>query len=76
MKSVNVNEAKAHLSSLLDAALAGEEIVIARNGRPLVRLVPVGDPQPRRPGLATGRLTDAFFDPLPPEELDAWEPRT
>lgn len=76
MKSVNVSEAKTHLSSLLDDALAGEEVVIARNGRPLVRLVPIAESQPRRPGIAKGRVTDAFFDPLPLEELDAWEPRS
>lgn len=73
MHTANIHEAKTHLSRLLDRALAGEEIVIARAGRPLVRLVPVDTQQPRRPGLAKGRLTDAFFEPLPDEELDAWD---
>ena len=73
MAAVNIHEAKTHLSKLLDRALGGEEIVIARAGRPLVRLVPVEESQPRRPGIAKGRVTEAFFEPLPPEELDAWE---
>jgi len=74
--AVNLHEAKTHLSELLDRALRGEEIVIARAGRPVARIVPVDDRKPRTPGLARGRLTDAFFEPLPPEELDAWEGRT
>jgi antitoxin (DNA-binding transcriptional repressor) of toxin-antitoxin stability system len=47
--------------------------VIARAGHPVARLVPVGPVEPRRPGLAKGRLTDALFEPLPPDELDAWQ---
>jgi prevent-host-death family protein len=76
MTSVNVHEAKAHLSELLDRALSGEEIVIARAGRPLVRLVPVAERQPREPGIAKGRVTEAFFEALPDDELDAWESGT
>lgn len=75
MSTINVYEAKTHLSELLDRALAGEEIVIARSGKPIVRLVPVAERQRRTPGIATGRVTEAFFEPLPDEELDAWEPR-
>jgi prevent-host-death family protein len=73
MPAVNIHEAKSHLSELLDRALAGEDIVIARAGRPLARLVPIETNLPRQPGLAKGRVTDAFFEPLPDEELDAWE---
>lgn len=72
MATVNVYEAKTHLSQLLDRAEAGEEIVISRHGKPIVRLVPVRT-EPRRPGLARGRVTDAFFEPLPDDELDAWD---
>lgn len=73
MTTVNVHEAKTHLSRLLDAAVAGEEIVIAKGGRPFVRLAPVLDAD-RTPGAAKGkgRLTEAFFEPLPDEELAAW----
>jgi prevent-host-death family protein len=69
---VNVHQAKARLSELLERAASGEEIVIAKRGRPFVRLVAVADPAPRRPGIAKGRLTEAFFEPLPAEELEAW----
>ena len=72
MKTVNVHEAKTHLSRLLERVEAGEAVVIARAGKPVARLVPVSERAPRKPGLAKGRLTEAFFEPLPPEELDAW----
>lgn len=75
MISVNIHEAKTHLSKLLERVLAGEEIVIARAGKPLVRLVPIADTQPRTPGLAKGQVTEAFFEPLSDEDLDAWEGR-
>lgn len=70
---VNVSDAKAHLSDLLARAQAGEEIVIARAGRPLVRLVAVEDRQPREGGFLSYRLPETFFDPLPEDELQAWE---
>ena len=73
MAAVNVHEAKTHLSELLDRALRGEEVIISRSGRPLVRLVPIEDQTARKPGLAKGRVTDAFFEPLPDEELAGWE---
>ena len=69
---VNVHEAKAQLSELLERAARGEEIVIAKRGKPFVRLVRVEDRAPRVPGIAKGRLTEAFFEPLPEDELDAW----
>lgn len=68
MGSVNVHEAKTHLSRLLDRAHAGEEIVIAKNGEPYARLVPLHGQRPKRqPGTLAGaaRLTPAFFEPLP-----------
>jgi prevent-host-death family protein len=73
MTTVNVHEAKTHLSRLLERVAAGEEVVIARAGRPVARLVPINPMGPRKPGLAKGRLTDAFFEPLPADELDAWQ---
>jgi prevent-host-death family protein len=52
---VNLHDAKTHLSRYVDQALAGEEVVIARAGKPLVRLMPVGsEPQPRRLGFLAG----------------------
>ena len=73
MTVVNIHQAKTHLSRLLQQAAAGEEIVIAKAGKPVARLVPITD-QTRRPlGFVKGTLTDAFFESLPPDELDAWE---
>lgn len=73
---VNVHEAKTHLSRLLERVEAGEEIVLARAGKPIARLVLVMAPLPeRRPGRLEGSVGDAFFEPLPDSELDAWEPR-
>lgn len=75
MVTVNVHEAKTHLSRLIAQVEAGEEVVIARNGRPVVRLSPVQRPGPRQPGSWKGRISidDSFFDPLPEDELAAWE---
>jgi prevent-host-death family protein len=73
MTTVNVHQAKTHLSRLLERVAAGEEVVIARAGHPVARLVPINAADPRKPGLAKGRVTDAFFEPLPADELDAWQ---
>ena len=72
MITVNVHEAKTHLSRLLERVRAGEEVVIAKAGKPVARLVPLARKEPRRPGLVKGRLTEAFFEPLPDDELAAW----
>lgn len=68
----NVAEAKAQLSRLLDAALAGEEVIVARAGRPLVRLVPVAAPPGRELGFLPMTMSDDVFDPLDGDELAAW----
>ena len=74
MNIVNVHEAKTHLSRLLEQVHNGQEIVIAKAGKPYARLVPLEvQPPVRQPGRLPGRLTDAFFEPLPDAELDAWE---
>lgn len=72
-KIVNVHEAKTQLSKLLDRAHAGEEIVIAKNGEPFARLVPLAKPKPREPGLLKGKVEDAALGPLTPDELLDWE---
>jgi prevent-host-death family protein len=76
MEIVNVHAAKTHLSRLIEKACAGEEVVIARNSEPVVRLVPVNRVEPRREfGVLRGTFVvpDEFFESLPAEELDAWE---
>jgi prevent-host-death family protein len=74
--TVNIHEAKTHLSRLIERAAQGEEIIIAKAGTPKVRLAPILDErETRRPGRFAGSLkvTDAFFEPLADEELDAWD---
>jgi prevent-host-death family protein len=74
--SVNVHEAKTHLSRLLEQAMAGEDVVIMRSGRPLVRLMPVESaPRARKIGSAAGVFTvpDDFDAPLPDEILAEFE---
>ena len=71
---MNLYDAKAQLSRLVDRAAAGEDILIARAGKPIVRLVPVEDALPRQPGLLKGlAIPDALFDPLPDDEMKDWE---
>ena len=76
MRTVNVHEAKTQFSRLIDAAHAGETILMAKDGKPWARLVPLEAEQPRRqPGLLRGQLQlppiEALLAPLPPAELDA-----
>lgn len=73
-KLVNVHEAKTHFSRLLEEAHRGQEIIVAKAGRPYARLVPLAPVSgTRRPGRLSGRLGDAFFEPLPRNELAAWD---
>ncbi len=75
MTTVGIYEARAALSRLVERALAGEEIVITRRGKPAVRLVPIEDTlPPREPGALRGlfEVTDEFFEPLPDEVLAAF----
>jgi len=74
MRLINVHEAKTHFSKLLDAALAGEEIIIAKAGTPCVRLVPIMT-TPRKPGALKGKgsVSESFFEPLSEDEISQWE---
>lgn len=73
-RMVNVHEAKTHLSRLLEAVENGEEVVIARAGKPVARLVPAAAPRrPRTPGAWRGRVhVAADFDETPESELAAF----
>ena len=75
MSIVNVHQAKTQLSRLLAQVEAGEEVVIARRGEPVARLVGCKSQGHRQPDVLKGKLVipDSFFDPLPEEELKAWE---
>jgi len=72
---VNIHAAKTHLSRLVERVEAGEEVVIARAGRPVARLVPYRTRRaPRTPGLWRGRVRlAADFDATDAELLDAFE---
>ena len=75
MVTVNVHEAKTHLSRLLVRVENGEDVVIARNGKPVAKLVQIRQRGKRVFGSMKGliELDDSFFDPLPEEELRLWE---
>ena len=75
MPTVNVHQAKTHLSRLLAQAEAGEEVVIARRGEPVVRLVPCRPKGKRRFGAMKGRIVvdESILEPLPDDELAHWE---
>ncbi|MFM9878215.1 MAG: type II toxin-antitoxin system Phd/YefM family antitoxin [Rhodoglobus sp.] len=76
-EQVNVQDAKTRLSELLARVEKGEQIIIARGGKPIVKMVAVGAPDPRELGTVPGLdIPDSFFfDPLPEEELRLWEGR-
>ncbi len=73
--TVNVHEAKTHLSRLLDRVAAGEEVTIAKAGKPVARLVPVAKPGRRALGGDAGRviLGDDFDAPLPDDVIADFE---
>jgi prevent-host-death family protein len=76
MATVTVRAAKTQLSTLIARAEAGEEVIIARRDKPVVRLVPVEQPKRKRQfGSMKGRVSvgPEFFEPLPEEELKPWE---
>ena len=77
-KTVNLYEAKTHLSELVEHAARGEEIIIAKAGQPKARLMPMAPAQrPRKPGAWKGRVRIGpdFDAPLPDELLRAFEGR-
>lgn len=70
---MNVAEAKAKLSELLDAAVAGDEVVVARAGHPVARLVAIDEPKPRQLGFLDLAVDDALFAPLSGADLHDWD---
>jgi len=76
MRTVNIHAAKTHLSRLVEEAAAGEEIIIAKSGKPIARLCPLAAPKRQRVlGRLRGKLIvpDDFDAPLPDEVLDLFE---
>ena len=76
MMAVNIHEAKTRLSQLVVEVERGGEVVVSRRGRPVARLVRYEPPKPARAfGAMKGRASvdGRFFEPLPEDELAAWE---
>ncbi len=71
---VNIYDAKTRLSELVDRAAKGEEVIIAKAGKPVARLVPL-EVRERKPGRGKGKIWTSpdFDDPLSPEEMRGWE---
>ncbi|MFI4888145.1 MAG: type II toxin-antitoxin system Phd/YefM family antitoxin [Burkholderiales bacterium] len=79
MEKFNIHEAKTNLSRLVDQVSGGAEIIIAKAGKPVAKLVPIGrGGRVRRPGYLNGKIRIAadFDAPLTDELLDAFEGRT
>lgn len=73
-ETVNIYDAKTQLSRLVDRAAAGEEILIARAGKPVARLVALQSAPAREPGLLRGlTVPDAVFAALDTDETECWE---
>jgi prevent-host-death family protein len=71
---VNVHDAKTHFSRFLEQAHAGQEIVLAKAGKPYARLMPLAVVTgARQSGRLAGQIGADFFEPLPENELQAWE---
>jgi prevent-host-death family protein len=78
MTTVNIHEAKTHLSRLVDEVAAGAEIIIAKAGKPMARLTPITAPiRKKRLGLLKGKIKvpDDFNAPLDEETLSTFEGR-
>ena len=74
--TVNVHQAKTHFSKLLERVRRGEEVIVAKAGKPVAKLVPLaGDGARRTPGSARGKIVvaDDFDAPLPEDLQDAFE---
>jgi prevent-host-death family protein len=77
MQTVNIHEAKSQLSRLIEAVISGEEVIIAKAGTPVVRLVSVNQKAKLRLGLMKGKIkiADDFNAPLPDDVLATFEGR-
>ena len=76
MHTVNIHEAKTHLSRLLEEVSQGREVIIAKSGKPMAKLTGISAAKPiRKPGFLKGkiRIAEDFDAPLPDDILDAFE---
>lgn len=76
MQTINIHEAKTNFSKLVEAVLHGEEIIIAKAGKPVIKLVPIAASKPKRkPGALKGKIKIAkdFNAPLPDDVINQFE---
>ncbi len=76
MQTINIHQAKTHLSKLLEEVSKGLEVIIAKSGKPIAKLTGITSAKPlRKPGLLKGkiRIAENFDAPLPNDVLDAFE---
>ena len=74
--TVSIHEAKTQFSRLVEQAHAGQEIILAKAGKPYARIMPLAPASAKRQRGRVMNIDDtAFFDPLPEEELATWEGR-
>lgn len=76
LETINIHQAKTHLSRLVDEVCQGKEFILAKAGKPLVKLVPLKKTKPKRkPGFLKGKIKIAknFDEPLPPEWTEIFE---
>lgn len=76
MIKINIHEAKTHFSQILNRVSSGEDVVIAKAGKPIARIVPIkGEGKKRKPGSAKGRvmIEDSFFEPSPDTIINDFE---
>jgi prevent-host-death family protein len=78
MTKVNIHQAKTQFSRLIELAAAGEEVIIAKSGKPVARLVPYTSNDVRRPGSLRGkiRIKKNFDEPLPKELLTHFQAKS
>lgn len=74
MRSINIHEAKTNLSRIAEKVAAGEEIIVAKAGKPKMKLVPLDSKKQIKLGALKGkiRISPDFDEPLPPEMMDAF----
>ncbi len=70
---VNIHKARTHLSHLLEQVTTSKVIIIAKADNPIARIVSISEPPSRKLGIAQGKVTDAFFEPLTEDELASRE---
>ncbi|MDR2896139.1 MAG: type II toxin-antitoxin system prevent-host-death family antitoxin [Propionibacteriaceae bacterium] len=72
-QQVNIQQAKGCLSQLVAAAEGGDQVIIARRGQPIVKLIPVTQAERRQLGFMPGIVTDAAAEPLSDDDAELWQ---